>query len=470
MFASTWDVFFGIGKALWIGWSILMTGALVLGLTALAIRYWKRRRALDPRLVALMPAPTLIAEGFVAPFADANPRHFEEGIEILYATDRAPKREDDDHTRFYGSERGNILRMGVAKVSIGDEINNWESLRQITVSGTRDREYLLRVLDVEEMTSLESSRLNPAGFASEEAAVASTREFSELINRQLAHSTQKDIFLYVHGYKVVFENPLLVATEFWHYLGYQGLMLAYAWPATPDLLAYGADLETTRYSARNLRELLSFLATETDAERIHILGYSAGTRLVLAALNELALIHHDEPRGALQNRYRLGQVLLVCSDIDRGIFYQQLHNGLWKLPQRLVIYMSRADSTLAMAERVFRRQRVGRLLENEAFDQPLNEFLRQQEFVELIDVTHAENVAANNGHAYFHKSPWVSSDVLLLLGDQAAPAARGLVRDRDSPLWRFPSDYPQRLAEIFGSRERTPPDNAPAKRRAHEQE
>ena len=94
----------------------------------------------------------------------------------------------------------------------------------------------------------------------------------------------------MHGYKVVFENPLLVAAELWHFLGYDGVFIAYAWPSTPKKLAYFSDLETTSLSAYNLRIFLEYLARETDAENIHIIGYSAGTRLVINALNQLALI------------------------------------------------------------------------------------------------------------------------------------------------------------------------------------
>ncbi|NIT60672.1 MAG: alpha/beta hydrolase, partial [Aliifodinibius sp.] len=51
--------------------------------------------------------------------------------------------------------------------------------------------------------------------------------------------------IYVHGYKVVFENPMLVATELWHFLGYDGVMVGYAWPSTPSRWAYLRDTDTS---------------------------------------------------------------------------------------------------------------------------------------------------------------------------------------------------------------------------------
>lgn len=124
------------------------------------------------------------------------------------------------------------------------------------------------------------------------------KRFAELVNEKLKQSQRKDIYIYVHGYKVVFENPILVATELWHFLGYDGVFIAYAWPSTPKTLAY---------------------------------------------------------------------------------------------------------------------------------------------------VTDAESAAAGNGHAYFRKSPWTSSDILMTLMHDLRPDERGLVRSEDIPIWTFPPDYIHRL-------------------------
>jgi esterase/lipase superfamily enzyme len=64
------------------------------------------------------------------------------------------------------------------------------------------------------------------------------RQFSEAINERLRESDSKDVYIYVHGYKVEFENPTLVAAELWHFLGYDGAFVAYSWPSTRKTLAY----------------------------------------------------------------------------------------------------------------------------------------------------------------------------------------------------------------------------------------
>ena len=60
-----------------------------------------------------------------------------------------------------------------------------------------------------------------------------SEQFAAKVNAKLAISRAKDVFIYLHGYKVVFENPLLVASELWHFLGYEGVFIAFAWPSTP---------------------------------------------------------------------------------------------------------------------------------------------------------------------------------------------------------------------------------------------
>jgi esterase/lipase superfamily enzyme len=121
-------------------------------------------------------------------------------------------------------------------------------------------------------------------------------KFAAKINAKLSISKLKDVFIYLHGYKVVFENPLLVASELWHFLGYEIAFIAFSWPSTPSTLAYFSDLETAVKSASNLRVFIQYLAEKTEARRIHIIGYSAGTRVVAQALNQLALMN-VEPNG-----------------------------------------------------------------------------------------------------------------------------------------------------------------------------
>ena len=419
-----------IWRIAWAVWSILLTATLAIALLALAVYWWLDRRALDPDLVTLMPAPVVYSSGLVGSRPPADSVTEAGKLKLLFATDRAPANESDEQ-RFYANRRGDLLRFGVGSVGLRDEAMTWGKLVTVANAAERERPYHLRVDGVEEIGALTATTAPLEGAEPDpDEAVRSANH----INRLLAETDLKDVYIYVHGYKVVFENPLLVAAELWHYMGYRGVMLAYAWPATPNMLAYVSDLETTEYSSHNLRALLEFLATQTDVERIHVIGYSAGTHLVLSTLHQLALMQQGQTAEEMRDKLKIGNVLLVCSDVDRGLFARQLSDGVASVPNRLIVYVSEIDSTLGMSKLLFNRNRLGQLLKGDKFSQTARDYLREHPHIQFIDVSQAENAGANNGHAYFHKSPWVSSDLLFTLVGDLSPDQRGSGRALPTPL------------------------------------
>jgi esterase/lipase superfamily enzyme len=393
--------------------------------------------------INLMPAPDIYEEGVINPFTDTDPMENIPYSGILYATDRAVAHGED---HFYLNERGQVLRLGVGEIELGIEGITWEEAKRISLLKNRTKKYPLRVTTVREFGILVDSF---TVFTDPELKESSTRQtakqYAAAINKKLATSQRKDIYIYVHGFKVVFENPLLVTAELWHFLGYDGTFIAYAWPATPSSLAYASDAETAAVSSRNLRIFLEYLARETEAERIHIIGYSAGTRVVLTALNQIALLYHDHSKTIIQEKLRIGHVILVGSDFDRRLFGAFVNEGLLKVPKTLTVYLSATDKALGISKWLFRRERLGQMWNDRTLPPVVDEYLRRTEALILIDVTDAESAAAGNGHAYFRKSPWASSDILMTLMYDLGPDERGLVYAPDLPIWTFPSDYIQRL-------------------------
>ena len=394
----------------------------------------------------LMPAPAAY-EQVTAPFSSSEMTDALAGssaLDILYATNRAPVAPGgggDGDERYYSGERGYLVRVGSADVSFGDSDITWDEARRISLLKNRPGSFPLEVVDVRESGILVSSvsAFTPAEIA---ATVddGPSREFVQEIESRLARSPVKDIFIYVNGYKVNFENPLLVASEMWHFLGYEGAAIAFSWPSTPERLAYMKDIETARVSAWGLRKFLEFLASETSAKRIHIVGYSAGTRVVLTTLYEMALIHQHESQSEVSNTTRLGNVILVGSDVDTGTFASYIIDGLLRVQDRLTLYTSPSDQALHLSQKIFAHRRLGQILPG-TLDERMRQFADSSSRLALIDVADADNFDDGNGHAYFRKSPWVSSDILMSLRYGLAPAERGLEQRDDSPVWRFPDDY-----------------------------
>lgn len=68
-----------------------------------------------------------------------------------------------------------------------------------------------------------------------------------VINVKFKRLSCKNIFIYVYGYKVVFENFLLIVIEFWYYFGYDGVMLVFVWLVILDFFVYFLDFEMICY-------------------------------------------------------------------------------------------------------------------------------------------------------------------------------------------------------------------------------
>ncbi|CUH53112.1 alpha/beta hydrolase [Shimia marina] len=393
--------------------------------------------------VTLMPSPVAFTSGALDPFHGHGEKELIGHTTLFYATDRAPA-TPDDASDFYANRRGHLLRVGVATVNMTPRIKSWAEFKDITLAENREIERTLSVTAVEELGPLPVTSPNPLITPPPADTLARVhRDFRDSINRQLAASGGQDAVIYVHGYNVDFEYPTLISQELQHFLGYKGAFISYNWAATPRRTAYFKDLETANATRKNLRVLIEFLAQETDVRRIHLIGYSAGSRLAFEATYQLALKHKSNPSNA-----KLGQVILVGSDLDRTYFAEAIGDGLLDIMDHLSIYMSSSDSALGMSRLVFGRHRLGQIGDNSEESRALEHRLIDVPKVSLIDVTDAPGAALGNGHWYFRSSPWTSSDIFLSLLKGSPPAKRGLERTPDSAVWHFPKDYPDRILRL----------------------
>jgi esterase/lipase superfamily enzyme len=399
--------------------------------------------AIYPYRMEMMPPPAIYTTGAI-PSPDERHPALRDGLVMLpYATPREPAAAGDDEP-FYRNARGTVLRLGTAVV--GATVDEKHRSPGETPDGYATP-MMLEVTDVDELGVLPATR---PPFAAADfdppAAESGPRDFAAAIDGTLLDGPGRDVYIYVHGYKVVFENAVAVSTELWHYLDYEGAFVAFAWPATPRRMAYLGDLETTEIAAIVLRRFLAYLSSETEARRIHIVGYSAGTRVVTAALAGCSACE------------RIGQVVLIGSDMDRALMALQVTEGILDLVDGITLYVSSIDKALNMARRIHGRDRAGEAFAPGQPPPAAKAWLDAHPKLSFIDVTDAAAESTDeNGHRYFRKSPWVSSDLLMLLRFGFGPEVRGLVRSEDSAMWRFPADYLGRLsAAVATARARTP--------------
>jgi esterase/lipase superfamily enzyme len=400
--------------------------------------------------IPLMPAPEYLDDAAFNPFGNSAVLPADGRPDLLYATLRLPAEPGSDD-RYYGDQRAQLVRLGSSHVDASGK-GSWEQFRDIALLREKGGKFTLRVADVTEFGALDRTRLAVDGSAEARAAdAAATRRFATAINAQLARRQIQDVFVYVHGYRVNFENPLLVAAELWHFMGYEGVFVPFAWPSRTGRLAYFGDTESSRYSSRGFRDFLRFLAAETNARRIHVIGYSAGTRMVLAAMHQLALQEAANGPAPPRERLRLGNVVLVGSDVDAGIVSNYLQDGMLGVAERFTFYESPADKALGLSRRVLGQDRAGQLLEMRLTDQARG-FLLALDNLAIVDVGSAPFFDSGNGHSYFKDSPRVSSDLLATLGYGLGPAERGLVRGPGAIAWEFPPDYIERLRGAIAAR------------------
>ncbi len=400
--------------------------------------------------IELMPAPDVYGDGMLDLLPETNPFSAVPYEGILFATDRMPAGEDDEEA-YYLSRAGYALRVGLAEIQFGKKDYTWEMAREVSLLKSRVDKFPVKITGVEEWGVLSGSIpfwIDPEQLPPEERLPDASAEFAEAINRHLAGSDKKDVYIYVHGYKVSYENPVLVSAELWHFLGYRGAFIAYSWPSTPSRYAYIRDSDTSVGFARNLRLLLEFVAENTEAENIHIIGYSNGTRLVVRALEQLALKSGELPIEERQRKYKIRNVALLGSDLDRNAFGAYMADGVLDVARHMTVYVSAHDKALGVSYFLTRRARLGEMWNEKSGEMhPVADSALQQlkDKVSFVNVSEAEGATDGKGHGYFRSSPWASSDLLMTLYYGLAPEQRGLVMQENMPVYSFPPDYISRL-------------------------
>ncbi len=399
---------------------------------------------LQPYNIESMPPPIIYDNFDFTPFSIETALDNSRTLPLLYATTRKPA-ETGDSLPFYLNERGQVLRLGKADIRMVNPEDCWDDLTRFGEPRLEESDYALYVNEVKEYGILRQSVSAYIDLTTEERELENRDSlFLQELNYLLNRNEDRDIFIFVHGFNENFENPLLMTSQFWHYLGYRGAFISYGWPSFHRETAYVGDLDTAMASARTFRLFLQYLAENTDAHKIHIIGYSAGTRLVTQTLNQISLLNKHLSARESRARTKLGSLILLASDMDRELFGTYLLDGLMKTVEQIDIYVSEKDQLLKASHAIHNNPRLGEKWEYNMTPPALTLFLESQERLHIIDVSDAVQIDTRGGHFYFLDSPWVSSDFLTTLYTGAHPRDRGLVKHRTLPYWTFPGDYSEK--------------------------
>ena len=393
------------------------------------------------KTVYLMPTPAIMATGELNPFS-INPNLEESNrVEVIYATNRTPMGDDDRRT--YTIFPGNEPRLGIAHFKIGGKETDWSQIFKMSTSDINSARPALHLENLQELAVIpldEESSMIPKGIESLAAS----------INEVLASSVDKDIMVYVHGANSSIYRAAAQAAQYRHFTGRNSVVLAFLWPSTENLLAYGTDVRHAQKSAPAFMHLIIFLNEYTTAKNINILAYSAGSQIVSPGLAILG----REKKGESRRKLRLGEVYFAGADIGIDTFLEDLQSYI-DIPRSVTLTINLKDTVLAMAEWHHGVSRAGRPraedLSPEAAQWARNASVESG--LDIIGVDEKTVIGLSSGaHDFWYGHPWISSDVLVQFLFHADPLKRGLVENYNKHglrYWTFPPDYPDRIIGII---------------------
>jgi esterase/lipase superfamily enzyme len=297
-----------------------------------------------PRIEPLMPTPLLYTELGFSPLDHVveeqqwNPRR------VYYATTR--QRDADLQRIDYTNEESEVVSLGLSLIDFGGPQVSWADLSSYSRVAERPAPVELFIAGLVEAGRFPVTR--ELGAADD--VTGGTGWWIGDLNASIDAASCKDLLIYVHGAKVNFYNANAVAAQLDHFTGRDLTSMAFSWPTRQDILSYGlgGDVDRGYRAADALASLLALLARDSAAARIHVVAWSAGGRVVNAALKRL----HDrlpEDVGDARRHCRIGTVYFAAADVPGGEFLDALP-ALNAVAERVVVTVTSNDSALVMAE------------------------------------------------------------------------------------------------------------------------
>jgi len=370
----------------------------------------------------LMPTPNIYASGrYDLVRADYPVELRSSTVELLYVTDR--KRVDTGSANGlvkYGWKRSPSLAVGICEVEIGNGLD-WTTLEESTTRRERKialPEFVRSITEIARLQPTPTPLVRQDGVLVQDSETVAGREANvatvvDLIRERLAQSPRNEVLIYIHGFKITFEEAAIVLAGL-HHFSRDLVPVLYTWPAgAPGVLSgYARDRESGEFTVLHLKRFIRRLAVVPEVEKIHIVAHSRGTDVAVTALRELLI----EERGAgriAEDTFKIANLVLVAPDLDVDVVKQRfIGERMHNVADFLTIYVSHDDHAIGIAEWFAKStRRLGRV-QPEDIGETLRKRLETVGDVALIDVRVRSD---KHGHSYFYRNPAVSSDLLLMV-------------------------------------------------------
>lgn len=384
----------------------------------------------------LMPTPAIFKDERLDMAPRLPPELRSTRLPVFFATTRAPAatREPGHYT----DDVSDGVTLGSAGVRLGAPGWTWDELLASDRTNT-----------IEQVRPGAVERVEEFGKARKDGELGDAeRHFLAAIDAQLAKSNNKELVLYVHGYRVTFDEVSVQMGSFAHFLGH-GAMVTFQWPTGLNFWNYLTDCPRAERYIPDIERLIALLA-RSSAESINIMAYSCGSPLLAAALARLRARHPAERREELARRYRIGNVMFVASDVDLKTFAREHVPPSLDLARQLIVYASRIDRALGFSSLIAGASRLGKPDIEDLTPQELERLAADPRFqvIDVTDVRGAHEMGGMKGHGYWYANDWISTDVTLSLRKAIPPEQRCLVNPPGKQrIWQIPENYMQCVAE-----------------------
>lgn len=322
-------------------------------------------------------------------------------LQVFFATDR--QQTGDRHpARQFGSGRG-TLTYGSCEVSIPRDHRMGElespSLLRLQFRPDPDRHVMLMRTEL-----------------------ASREQFFPTLAQAIAATGNRSALLFVHGYRVSFEDAARRTGQIAYDLSFNGVPLFYSWPSQGRLSGYMVDETNVEWSQARLTEFLTDFLAGTQAEHVYLLGHSMGNRALARATAAVIAARPDLAA-------RLREIILTAPDIDADVFRRDIVPALARAGNPVTLYASSNDEALQMSKRAHGYARAG------------------DSGTDLVVAPGMETVDASRvdtdfiGHSYYAEGRSALADMYYLINQQLRAGQRAGLQPVDAPTGRYWTFY-----------------------------
>lgn len=247
-------------------------------------------------------------------------------------------------------------------------------------------------------------------------------EFFGGIDGVLERDDSESALVFIHGYNVTFDDAMRRTAQISADVKFAGASILYSWPSQGKTLSYSTDESNVAWSITHLETFLLDLRQRTGVKKVHVVAHSMGNRVLVGALERLALRFPDK-------QPMFGQVVMAAPDVDTDEFVKRYVSSVSACATRATLYASSGDRALLASMKLHGYRRLG------LTSSPQPTFAG----IDVVDVSPIDTSIL--GHSYYGSHPLMLQELRELIYSGTGPVDRQwLVTAQGShspPLWRF---------------------------------